>query len=94
MEYTTNNTWIDQRTASLTEQDWKDGLEAFQHIPQFFENPLHLGSIWSGIVNFIKRSPKIVRRIVDRFPGVTLSSGGPFSPLVWGPALADKVLNG
>jgi hypothetical protein len=60
LEYLTSNAWMDVRQSSIMPQACAEGLELVKNIPQFHENPLHMGEILNSIKGFAKKAVSAV----------------------------------
>lgn len=64
VEYTTGDTWTDISPPTALPESWEAGIEALASMEQFYENPVHISSIFKSIGKFAK----IGSRVLSLFP--------------------------
>jgi len=62
IEYVTKDVWISIATSSIQPQIFDDALEVLKIVPQFTENPLHLGMIAKAIDMGLNNAARFVVR--------------------------------
>lgn len=76
VEYLTSDVWSEVEMPTANPKDWDNAIQALKKIPQFHENPLHLGEIWSKIksglskaANFaMQKGPAVLKGIETIMP--------------------------
>lgn len=57
-EYTTDDEWRSTDLSKASRSDWEFGLDIANACPQFTENPLHVGQVWSSLVSVFKKGAR------------------------------------
>lgn len=56
LEFETDNMFFDTDVASMPVDVYTRALSLIKDVPQFYENPVHFGEIWSQIQNFVSKA--------------------------------------
>lgn len=66
VEFRTLNTWFSQDVPKMSDIEFADTMRLVRDMPQFFENPMHIGDILRWIKGATVASIRVVPRVVSR----------------------------